>query len=193
MITEGISRLRFLAPTLLLVCSLSPAVSHAKAQATAPLPAFSKADATAYSVLFRRVNTYNQLSQNMASTDNKAFLSRSIRDRLKLSDAEFAILLTLARNYDVEMSPLRAKVSQTTSAFRARFPHNLVPPGSDLSPPVQLGALQAQEESLVSKYRDLLQNKFASATFQYADVKIRSDYGNPAISDPSSLAPIKAQ
>lgn len=163
--------------TLLWTCS-GP---HVRAQVTPGEPSvpvnLDKVDARAYAVLFRRVNTYQKMSQAAASPDKpEAHLSNVLPLRFKLSEYDASSLRRVSAAWADEMVPLRAQIVATVAQFRNSFPGGIVRQGMDPTPPASLGKLQEQVDRVTLRYRDALRNEMRRTDFDRLQTQIRETF-----------------
>jgi hypothetical protein len=141
---------------------------------TQDVAAINKTDAISYRLLFRMAAEYKQLADDAtANHQDKSHFRRILAVRLEMSSDDAVSLERIAINCQNELAPLRARSLSIIREFRARFSGSIVTAGMDTSPPPELAILQAQEDSIILRHRDMLRNAMKEEDFQRSEKKVR--------------------
>ena len=168
--------MRLLIVSFLLV--LSGVGNSALGQQSSSVAVPGKTDNIAYRILFQRTLLYKRLADEAESAKKpKPYLRRVLANRYALSDDDNASLERMAIAYQAAIKPVHEQMMAVVKQYRARFPFGVVPPGTDATPPPQLGELQQQEDAVTLLYRDLLHNSMREENFQKLNSKVTTDFG----------------
>jgi hypothetical protein len=172
---------RIIALGLFFILTLTFGEPRLIAQAAAPSSAaLSASDITSYRIFFRRVAIYKQMSdQAAAAGQDKGFLGRSVKNRLKLDDSDMMNLEIVALAHQQEIATLHAHAKDLIVQYRSQFPNLTVPAGIKLSPPAGLDEIKRQEDATTAKYWQKLNQALSPAAFQFADSEIRRTSSAP--------------
>jgi hypothetical protein len=139
------------------------------------IAATNKADATAYRILFRQVDTYKQMSDDAKSAhQDKEYLRKVIPELIEMHDSDAPNLERLSVACAMELRAIQAEVAQAIERFHAQ---RLVPGYKDTGPPPELAALQAKNDAVVLRYRDTWRNTMDEDEFLRVQLEIRKRFG----------------
>jgi hypothetical protein len=162
--------------TIASFCCFSSAC--AQSSSTAVPPSNDVREAHIYRLLFRQSLAYNRLADEAdAAGRPKPHFRRILANRLQLSDADAASLLRLSLAFQAEIDPIQKRAVAVKAAFLANFPLGVKAPWQDARPPVELGDLLTQEDTIALRYRDLLQNDLRPEDFQKMVTRIHATFG----------------
>lgn len=153
--------------------------------------AIKKADANAYRMVFRQVDAYKEMADKAkAAHENKEYLRKVIPGLIEVRDADAPNFERLSVGCAKELRALQAKVVRAIDRLHAQR----LAPGykKESGPPPELVALQAEEDSVVLRYRDTLRNTMDEAEFQNIQLQVRTRFGK-AFAPASDTTPTGAR
>ncbi len=153
--------------------------SHPYAHSQISSDAFAgRLELSSYRTLFRRVLLYSRLADEADVVHApKPHLRNITSTRFNLTSEGAFCLNQYALSYEREAIRVHAQVLQATSNFHHKFAHGSIPSGTDATPPAELAILQAADDELITRHRDLLRNCMQEAEFVQLHQKVLAAFG----------------
>jgi hypothetical protein len=132
-------------------------------------------DVAVYRALFRRTAHYKKLSDEAADQGvDKSHLRRILSEDLELDSATASRVEILAIDCQEEIAPIHDRVLAVIKEFRSKISRGEIKV-ADASAPPELAALQAEEDAVVIRHRDLLKNEMPAAEFLRMDYLLKKN------------------
>ncbi len=130
-----------------------------------------------YSILFREMAFYKQKAAEKEQKGEDAMaLRKHHKEKLKLTDEQFAALDRLAAESDRETAKLDGRAKKIIGDARATHPNGKLKDGEQLPlPPAELKSLQEQRNNVILQTREQLRAAFGEAEFQHFDEFLQAD------------------